>query len=231
MQNRVLSKILIWTSLLIFLMACLIPGSAATPSISIPTLSQGDLGTIIAQTANAALIQTSSALPSATSTPTRTRIPSKTPTYTPTFIYIIPTISSTPTTTPVPPPVGNIIVNGTVIPDERMTGRPWTCLVTGSTPPRNVAQAPGKDFYVTWTVMNTGTKDWWNNGIDFLYESGYRTEQRHLQDLPLTVPSGRSTNLKILLTAPKTAGTYNSIWALKVGRTVFCRMRIEFLVK
>jgi hypothetical protein len=197
----------------------------------VASLSQSDLGTIIAQTADAAYLQTASAAPSPTATFTPTRIPSKTATFTPTFIYIIPTITSTLTKTPAPPPVGNIIVNGTIVPDERLTDRPWTCLVTGVTPPRGAVLPPGKDFYVTWTVMNTGTKPWWNNGIDFLYQSGYRTDQRQIQDLPSSVSRGNFINVTVLFTAPKTAGTYSSIWGLRVGQLVFCRMKTTFIVE
>lgn len=215
----------------IFLLACILPGLSLTPTPIPPdeTISQEALGTLVAGTADAARIQTASSLPTITRTFTVTRVPSETFTFTPTFIFLLPTATPVPSYTPIVPP-GNIVVKGTTEVDKRLTGRPWTCLVTGSTPPRNVPQKPGKDFYVTWTVMNTGTKTWSNNGIDFVFESGYRTEQRQLQDLPRSVVSGASINLKVLLTAPKVEGTYQAIWQLKVGQKVFCRMVIVFLI-
>jgi hypothetical protein len=221
-----LKKVLIWMALLISMLACIIPNAATPP---VPTVVEKDILTVIAETANAAQLQTASALPTMTRTVTQTRIPSKTPSPTPTFIYLLPTATLVPSYTPIPP-VGQIAV-GTLAPDERLTELPWTCLVLGSTPPRNVPQKPGRDFYVTWAVMNTGTNTWPNNGIDFVYESGYRTEQRQIQDLSRSVVTGDGIDLKILLTAPERPGTYNAIWALKVGQKTFCRMKIVFLVE
>lgn len=219
----------IW-AITLFLLACISPNLAPKPTPPNETISQEDLGTLVAGTSNAARIQTASSQPTITPTFTVTRIPSETFTSTPTFIYLLPTATLIPSYTPIIP-VGNIIVNGTIMVDERLTDRPWSCLVTGSTPPRNVAQKPGKDFYVTWSVMNTGTETWSNNGIDFVYETGYRTEQRQIQDLSRSVVSGGSIGLKILLTAPKNAGTYSAIWALKVGNKAFCHMKIVFKVE
>jgi hypothetical protein len=225
-----MNKLIVWNVLLLLLLACLIPSpvTPAVPTADFP--SESEIGTLVAETAAAAVIQTSSALPSITPTGTRTRIPSFTPTSTPTFIYLLPTGTPVPSYTPLVP-VGYIIVNGTITVDERLTGRPWTCLVTGSTPPRNEPVPAGKNFYVTWTVMNTGTEVWPNTGIDFIYDSGYRTEERPIQDLWHSVSPGHSINLKVLFTAPKKDGVHNSIWILKVGHKVFCSMKIVFSVK
>jgi hypothetical protein len=223
-----LKKVFIWLTLLIFMPACIISNAATPPA---PTLVEKDILTVIVETANAAQLQTASALPTMTRTVTQTRIPSKTPTPTPTFIYLLSTATLVPSYTPILP-VGQITINnGTIVPDERLTKRPWTCLVLGSTPPRNTTQKPGRDFYVTWSVMNTGTETWPNNGIDFVYESGYRTEQRQIQDLSRSVVTGDGIDLKILLTAPERSGTYNAIWALRVGKYAFCHMKIVFLVE
>jgi hypothetical protein len=226
-----MNQLIGWNALLFLLLACLIPSPVA-PTVPAPNFpSESEIGTLVAETAAAAVIQTSSALPTITSTATQTRIPSFTPTFTPTFIYLLPTGTLVPSYTPIIP-VGHIIVNGTITVDDRLTGRPWTCLVTGSTPPRNEPVPAGKDFYVTWTVMNTGTKVWPNTGIDFIYDSGYRTEERPIQDLWHSVAPGSSINLKVLFTAPKKEGSYNSIWVLKVGHSkVFCGMKIVFSVK
>ena len=217
------------TILLCSMLACVIPG-AITPS-PVPTAIEMDILTVIVETANVAQLQTASALPTITYVPTSTRIPSVTPSSTPTFIYLLPTATLVPSYTPLVPVDNIVVVNGTIVVDERLTERPWTCLVLGSTPPRDVPQKPGRDFYVTWAVMNTGTKTWPNNGIDFVYESGYRTEQKPIQDLSRSVVTGDGIELKILLTAPEKPGTYNAIWALKVGHQSFCHMKIVFLVK
>ncbi len=233
MRKIRMNRVLAWNVLLFLLLSCLIP-SPVTPAVPVANFpSQSEIGTLVAETAAAAVIQTSSALPSITPTGTRTRIPSFTPTSTPTFIYLLPTGTPAPSYTPLVP-VGHVRVNGilaTFTADNRLTGRPWTCLVTGSTPPRNVPLPAGKIFYVTWTVMNTGTELWPNTGIDFIYDSGYRTEERPIQDLWHSVSPGHTINLKVLFTAPEKGGSYNSIWILKVGHKVFCSMKIVFLVK
>jgi hypothetical protein len=94
-----------------------------------------------------------------------------------------------------------------------------------------MAQKPKKEFYVSWIVKNTGTKTWSNNGIDFVFDGGYHTEQRPIQDLPRSVVPGKSIELKVLLIAPERPDTYNVIWSLRVGQTKFCHMKIVFTVK
>ncbi len=213
-----------------FVLACISTTFVPPPTPPNETISREALGTLVAGTSNAARIQTASSQPTVTPTFTVTRIPSETFTSTPTFIYLLPTATLVPSYTSIIP-VGNIIVNGTIMVDERLTDRPWSCLVTGSTPARNVPQKQGASFYVTWAVMNTGTRAWLPNEIDFVYEAGYGTDQPHRQDLGRAVPSGGSTGLKVLLKAPKRVDTYNVIWALKVGNKSFCHMKLVFSVE
>lgn len=89
----------------------------------------------------------------------------------------------------------------------------------------------GKEFYVTWTVLNTGTKNWTVNTIDFIYVNGYRHEGKPIQDLWKNVPSGRTIDLRVLFKAPKAPGEYRATWTLKVGNRVFCGMRTIFEVR
>jgi hypothetical protein len=233
-KKNILHSILGHALVMCCLLACRSPYSTPAPILPTP-LSQTDLQMVVVQTANAAQNQTASALPSITNTPTKTRLPSITPSFTPTFIFLLPTATPVPSYTPILPPgiiiVKGTITNGTTTVDERLTSKPWSCLVLGSTPPRNVPQNPGEEFYVTWTVMNTGTETWPSTGVDFIYESGYRTEQRQFQDLGYSVTTGSSIDLKVLLEAPERPDTYNVIWALRVGHRTFCHMRIVFLVK
>ncbi|MCC7117632.1 MAG: hypothetical protein IT310_03825 [Anaerolineales bacterium] len=222
----------IWRAgLALFALACALPaGLVPPPTPTVESLSQADFATIVAGTANAAGAQTASALPTATRTYTPTWTPSLTPTPTPTFLFLIPTRTPIPTDTVIPT-MGTLVILGSgTAPTSIYKDVPWACLVTGSTPPRNAPVKPGKDFYVTWTVKNVGTKEWWNNGIDFIYDGGYRTEQRAIQDLPKTVYPGGSVTLKVLLIAPKRPDSYNVIWALRVGNKSFCHLKITFKV-
>lgn len=222
---------ILWAMFVLFVLSCAVPAGLATPvPPTVEQISQADMATIIAGTANAAQAQTASALPTVTRTYTPTWTPSTTPTSTPTFLYLLPTRTPIPTDTVVPT-LGTLVVVGSgTAATSIYKDVPWACLVTGSTPPRNAPVQPGKNFYVTWTVKNVGTKEWWNNGIDFVYDAGYRTEQRAIQDLSKTVYPGGSVTLRVLLTAPKRPDTYNVIWALKVGNKAFCHMKVSFKV-
>ena len=86
-------KILLWLTALMLIMAC-VP-SIATP---VPTLDPNTIGTVIVQTANAAVTQTAAAAPTLTLTPIFTNTPPSTftlePTFTPIGTIIFPT--STP---------------------------------------------------------------------------------------------------------------------------------------
>lgn len=229
MDKIKLGKVFACNILVLFLLACVLPPAFVAPTQPIELISQEDLGTLVAQTSNAAQIQTASALPTITPTFTSTRIPSVTPTSTPTFIFLLSTATLVPSYTPILP-VGQISVNGTITVDERLTDRPWTCLVTGSSPDRSTVHKQRSNFDITWTVMNTGTKAWSNNGIDFVHTGGYESNQRPTLDLPKSIASGNSIYLTISMTTPKSAGTYNTYWSLKVGQKSFCYMKFTFKV-
>lgn len=231
MKKRKLDKVFIWAMTLLFLLACLVPGAPLIPTQTVEVISQDALGTIVAGTSNAAQAQTSSALPTATQTFTLTWTPSVTSTFTPTFLYLLPTATLVPSETPIPA-VGNLLVagSGTAV-KSIFTGRPWTCLVTGVSPAQNTVQKPNKEFNISWTLMNTGTKAWTNNGVDFVDNGGYGTIQRPIQDLPRIVASGSSISLTIRTLSPKRAGSFTIFWALQVGNNKFCTMKHTFVVE
>lgn len=53
----------------------------------------------------------------------------------------------------------------------------------------------------------------------------------NLYDLPSNVAKGESITLRVDMTAPSTAGTYTSTWALADGNTVYCYLPVTITVK
>jgi len=88
------------------------------------------------------------------------------------------------------------------------------------------------DFDAVWTIKNTGSKDWEANLLDYKYWSGTKMNNfANLYDLPSNVAKGESITLRVDMTAPSTAGTYTSTWALADGNTVYCYLPVTITVK
>jgi hypothetical protein len=248
-------QISIWLISTLFVLGCVTPFLAATPAQ--PESSPLDsLGTVIVQTANAALTQTATFLPTSTNTalPTQVLFPTLTlaPTQTPPVL-----VSLTPTATPgfliigtdgtlvsvtpaiINSPASTSTPGGSAIATEKVDGgaviktpKDWECKIVEKSPVKGSVIGSGVNFDAYWTVLNTGLQAWPNYGVDFVYLSGLRSEKsRVVQDLPNTVPPGSKITLRVPLTAPKNNGVYNVIWSLKVGNTQFCAMKITFEVK
>lgn len=224
-----------WLTIVFFLLGCGVPFFSLQPAPAPETQSFDALGTIIAATAAKAQTQTATLLPS----PTASLTPSPTPTVatpTPTFYFSI--LTATP---PVPvetsdpgysfPPDSPFTLDLSTAEPIPYSGKPWTCVVRGVHPARGAIVEGGKEFHVTWTVLNTGWKMWTTTTIDFIYKSGYRHEGKPIQDLWKNVPPGKTIDLVVLFKAPKRAGEYTAIWTLKVGRYSFCGMRTVFIIE
>lgn len=224
-------KFALFPILLIAALACTLPG---LPSSRSAPESVVGLETAIVQTADAAQTQTVVAQPP-TLTPTVTREPTAT--------LIVQPATPTPFSL-----LALTVAVETLHPDfdvtqaasglgpgpdgERIpyTGEPWTCAVRAVFPPRGWQVKPDQEFTVTWTILNTGTKFWTVNTIDFVYHNGYRHEGRAIQDLWRNVASGTTVNLKVEYKSPKAPGEYYSRWNLRVGNRDFCVMQMSFEV-
>lgn len=239
MKGQRIHRKIMWLGTALFLLACVSPLLATslppqTPQVLLPEL----MGTSIEQTAAAAQTQTVVYAPP-TLTPTLTPLPTRTSvvfTSTPTFIYLLPTITPLPTWTPLPgiivqlpPGTGDAGNNGTPT-DSPFTDREWTCAIRGKSPPMGTVMPQGESFYVSITLMNTGTRTWPYNSVDFIYQNGLRIEGRKIQDLPRSVARGQEITLQSLLVAPKQPGIYNTTWTLKVGNNPFCGVKYSFKV-
>lgn len=256
MSGKRIRKVRAWSATVLFLLGCISPSLAVPGSAeSVTSPGPGGLSTIVAQTAAAAQTQTVVSLPSSTYTsiPSATLIPTRTPltpTATPTYIYAFPTFTRL-TPTEVPPTstaptastpqliaiASQVLITATLSDEDyRATRFPkvpkeWNCIVTGKTPGRGVMVERKSKFYVSWTIKNTGTKIWTSNTIDFIYTGGYRSNERPIQDLTSTVKPGGTITVRVLLTASRFPGTYNTFWSLRVGNTKFCHMKQTFEIK
>jgi hypothetical protein len=231
--------------MLIAMLACAIPSFGTPQPQAFEPLDVNSLETIIVQTAAAAQTQTATFLPSPTVTPspTLTLTPSPVPTMptaTPTFLYFVTPFIAVETSHPGYSSSGSGGSSGSgsagsggtpVNEPVPYSGKPWTCVVRGTSPPRGSFVDPGKEFYVTWTVLNTGTKTWTTTTIDFLYRTGYRHEGKPIQDLWKNVRPGQTINLQVLFKAPRAPGEYRAYWHLQVGNFPFCQMVAHFEVK
>ncbi|MHB8778642.1 MAG: NBR1-Ig-like domain-containing protein [Anaerolineales bacterium] len=222
MNNKNFKKIAGCLVSVLFLPAC----AFTPPPVQVSEPRSMEVLGMIVQTAAAAQTQTATAL----RPPTSTLTPSLTPTLpTPTATFFFSLFTSTPVN---PSDSGNIVEGGDSsafsIP---YTGKPWTCVVRAKSHPKGAVVAAGKSFVAYWTVINTGTKTWTGNTIDFVYKSGYRHDGKLIQDLSSTVAPGRQAAVGVSFTAPNTEGEYTAIWTLKVGNHPFCGMKITFEVK
>jgi hypothetical protein len=221
-------KVFVLLPVIFSILACDLRPAAAPSSPSIQD--------VIASTAAAAQQETLTHLPSATLTPTSTTtptpfFPSATPTATFPFGIFVEEAEISVVETPDASFVITDPTSDPLLGSVKYTDESWACLVVSRSPSRDSTVKGGTNFYVSWTIVNTGTKAWTYNGVDFVYDSGYRHDGGPIQDLSRTVPRGGKITLKVLIVTPKKEDTYNVIWSLKVGNTMFCHMKVSFTVK
>ena len=182
----------------------------------VPTVVPGAVDTIVVMTAQAAGTQTAALLPP-TLTPTLTPVPTHTPSLTPsptaTFLFLLATIARTPTAATAPP-----------------SGKDFSCALTDQSPGDGAVVTKNQNFSVTWTVQNTGTSSWDSNSVDFVYASGAKLTSTKGVDLPKSVGPGESIPLKVTMQAPG-SGTYKTVWTLRNGKDVFCRVSLSIVVQ
>lgn len=236
MNNKHVSRIRLWLIAGLVILGCIFPSVAAPATVQAPISQSSDqLGTSIVQTAEAAQTKTALVLPTSTLTPTITFTPTITPTSTPTFIFsLLFTATPIPSNTAIIPVSAGGSGTGNENKDDEdsiFTDKEWTCVVIAKYPGKGAVIKQDQTFIAYWTVLNTGTKTWTNNGVDFLYTGGLRMDGRKIQDLSISTAPGNKITLKIQLTAPKRTDTFSTIWTLKVGNRTFCPMKVTFDVR
>lgn len=239
-------KIISLAALLFVMLACALPGAPAVAPL--PTFDTNLLGTTIAQTAAVAQTQTAAKIPTATITPRPTQTASLTPTSTPTFLFFLPTLTPIPTYT-IPPTIGTIQTpggNAAGGDDEeeeedpkknkdedprKMSGKDWSCVWFGVTPPRHTVFKPQAHFTVQWMLFNSGNREWPYHSVDFVYSGGYRHEETRIQDFVRSVSPGGEIWVRASFIAPKKAGDYQTFFHLTVGNRRFCPVAYFFSVQ
>ncbi len=176
------------------------------------------MDTIVAQTAAAAWTQTAAVVtPEDTATASATPVPSETLTQTPspspTFVFKLATLSPTPK------------------PNSTAAAAGLECKPTGQTPGDGTVYGPRDRFTATWVIQNTGDVRWDSSDIDFEYFSGAKTYVgTTIYDLPNNVKVGDSVTVSVAMAAPKSAGSYRTVWTLRKGKLDFCHVALQLVV-
>ncbi len=192
--------------------------SLIAPAGPIPTPVPGAVDTIVAQTAAAAWTQTAAVVTAVdTWTPSATPPPSETPTLTPspspTFIFKL------ATRTPTPKPNSTAEAGG------------LACQLVSQTPADGTIFDPRQKFTATWEIKNTGEVPWDATAVDFEYFSGAKTYTgTTIYDLPNNVAVNHSVTLSVAMAAPKSAGSYRTVWTLRKGKIDFCHVDLQLVV-
>jgi hypothetical protein len=197
--------------------ACVLPSLAPAPT-PLPTFDPNSLYTAIAETADAAAMQTALKLPPSL-TPTLTLVPTKTPTITPTptatFYFVVATITVPPTQIPL----------GT-------SDKQYECQILSQTPSNNSIFAKSSIFEARWLVANIGKSGWDSNNADYHYTGGNKLHQGGIvRDLESSVSPGNTIELVLSMQSPADPGTYSTTWKLNVGKNEFCPMDLTIIVQ
>ena len=218
------AKFLMWFLALMLVMACA-PTLTSAPPIP-PTLDPGGINRIIAQTADAASMQTVAAAPTSTSTktaaPTKTStsIPRGSGTPEPTGTNTLVLVFYTPTNVVLPPTAKGFTPT---------TNKDYLCEVL-SKPANGEYYNPRVQFSVRWRLKNTGRRDWNKSMIDFIYDSGDKFHKVAGYDLKKDTGIGDVAEFFVEMQAPKDPGTYTTYWTMSTGVEKFCKVSLKINV-
>jgi len=165
-----------------------------------PTLSPEQMQTQAVETFSAGLTQTAMAAPP-------TQMPFPTLTASPTFAPFATSTAGTPLSAP------------TSSGGSSGTGPQTSCyaltFVSDVTIPDNTQMTPGQTFTKKWKVLNSGSCAW-DAGFKFSFTTGNALGGSTVT-LPAAVASGAQYELSVDMTAPATAGTYQSNWRMQTA--------------
>ena len=162
-----------------------------------PTLSPEEVQTQAVVTFSAGLTQTAIAAP-----PTQTPFPTLTASAT--FAPFATSTAGTPLSAPT---------------SSGSAGSPATCygltFVSDVSIPDNTSMTPGQTFTKTWKVLNSGSCAW-DAGFKFAFTTGDALGGSTVT-LSSAVTSGAQYDISVPMTAPSTAGTYQSNWRMQTA--------------
>ena len=114
---------------------------------------------------------------------------------------------------------------------EQVTSGSYGCTLVKQTPTDWVKMRRRQSFDVYWTVQNTGGAVWHANATKFAYVGGTKMQTREdAFRINNDVGRGKKIKLGVDMVAPKTLGTYSTLWALYSGKTSFCRVTLTVTV-
>lgn len=180
---------------LILISAVLLSACGGNDADATPTLSPEEVQTQAVETFAAVLTQTALAAPTKTPLPTLTASPTFAPFATSANTQPVvsnPTSSSSTTTSC----YGLTFVSDVTIPD-------------------NTQMTPGQTFTKTWKVLNSGSCAW-EAGFKFAFTGGNALGGSTIT-LSSSVASGAQYDISVPMTAPTTAGTYQSNWRMSTA--------------
>jgi hypothetical protein len=225
-------KSILWLATLFITLGCAFPFLSTAPPPT-PSPDPAALQRIIAQTAAAAQSGTLLAIPPTstfTLTASPTAIPTETFTPSPTFIFVLKSPTSIVDATASALYAEEDAELYSVDPDAP-TPQPWACKVLSRFPDVGGTVKHGERFYAQWLVQNTGTKTWPVQGVDAVFYTGGRFHDKPYYDIPATVFPGGKVTVIVPLTAPNRLDTFATTWSLKVGKRVFCALKITFTTR
>ena len=104
------------------------------------------------------------------------------------------------------------------------------CYVKSVYPTTADTIAPGANFTIRWTILNTGS-DTWTTAYTLNYSSGARFPGQKTSNLPFSVGKNADITVTMGVTAPSSAGTYNTVWTILNGFQPVCVMGLSVIVK
>jgi hypothetical protein len=195
-------KIRLITTLLL-ISVVLLSACGAGDAEATPTLSLDDVQTQVVETFSAALTQTAFAAP-----PTQT---------------LFPTLTASPTFEPFATPTGGTPLSAPTSSSGGSSLPATTCngltFVSDVSIPDNTQMTPGQAFTKTWKVLNSGSCAW-EAGFKFAFTTGNALGGSTFT-LPSAVASGAQYDISVPMTAPSTAGTYQSNWRMSTAAGQF----------
>ena len=95
-------------------------------------------------------------------------------------------------------------------------------------------QDPRGDFDVVWLIQNTGTREWTNDHVMFVWIGGeemHKYEEKYA--MPYSVKFGKVIEFAVDMRAPEISGWHNTIWAVKdvVNDQILCKLPVSISVK
>ena len=108
----------------------------------------------------------------------------------------------------------------------------YACSLLSQSPKDWAKMKPRQDFDMRWTVLNTGSKTWTQNGTDYKYIRGAAMHTHGATfDMPKNVAKDGKIALYVDMNAPKSKGTYVTYWGLANGTNHFCQFYFTVTVK